>query len=186
MALRHALLAALLDGEASGYELSKRFDASVSHYWSASRQQLYRELERLEAAGLVRGRLVRQVRRPDKRSFVVTQAGMEELRNFITATTRPAVIRDDLLVKLQAAAEEDLPTLRDAVVSRLNTAEKKLAFYNGTREAMLKGRTEDDYLRHGRRPGTYLTLMAGRLYEMQNVQWCKTVLEVIEHRMAKD
>ena len=47
MALRHAVLAALLEGEASGYQLSKRFDVSVANFWSATPQQLYRELERL-------------------------------------------------------------------------------------------------------------------------------------------
>jgi len=47
MALRHAVLAALLEGEASGYQLAKRFDVSVANFWSATPQQLYRELDRL-------------------------------------------------------------------------------------------------------------------------------------------
>jgi DNA-binding PadR family transcriptional regulator len=51
MALGHAVLAALLDGEASGYQLAKRFDVSVANFWSATPQQLYRELDRLEAEG---------------------------------------------------------------------------------------------------------------------------------------
>ena len=45
MALRHAVLAALLEGEASGYQLSKRFDVSVANFWSATP---------LEAAGASR------------------------------------------------------------------------------------------------------------------------------------
>ena len=49
MALRHAVLAALLEGEASGYQLAKRFDVSVANFWSATPQQLYRELERMES-----------------------------------------------------------------------------------------------------------------------------------------
>jgi DNA-binding PadR family transcriptional regulator len=40
MALRHAVLAALLEGEVSGYQLAKRFDVSVANFWSASPQQL--------------------------------------------------------------------------------------------------------------------------------------------------
>jgi DNA-binding PadR family transcriptional regulator len=58
VALRHAVLVALLEGEASGYELSKRFDVSVANFWSATPQQLYRELERLEGDGLVEARVV--------------------------------------------------------------------------------------------------------------------------------
>ena len=36
MALRHALLAALLEGEASGYQLAKRFDVAVANFWSST------------------------------------------------------------------------------------------------------------------------------------------------------
>src|SRR5437762_1632288 len=39
------------------YELSKRFHVSVANFWSATAQQVYRELDRLEAEGLLRTRL---------------------------------------------------------------------------------------------------------------------------------
>ena len=47
MSLRDAVLAALLEGESSGYDLAKAFDASVANFWMATPQQLYRELDRL-------------------------------------------------------------------------------------------------------------------------------------------
>jgi len=65
MALRNALMAALLEGEASGYDLAKGFDASVANFWAATPQQLYRELDRMAADGLVRARVVHQERRPE-------------------------------------------------------------------------------------------------------------------------
>ena len=40
-------MAALLEGEASGYDLAKGFDASVANFWAATPQQLYRELDRM-------------------------------------------------------------------------------------------------------------------------------------------
>ena len=46
MSLRHAVMAALLEGEASGYDLAKEFDASVANFWMATPKQLYRELDR--------------------------------------------------------------------------------------------------------------------------------------------
>jgi DNA-binding PadR family transcriptional regulator len=67
MALRHAVRAALLDADASGYELAKRFDASVANFWRVVPQQIYGELRRLEQQGLIRGRALRQRGRPDKR-----------------------------------------------------------------------------------------------------------------------
>lgn len=69
MSLKYAVLAALLEGEASGYELSKVFDVSLANFWPATPQQLYRELERLAGDGLIEARTVPQERRPTKRLF---------------------------------------------------------------------------------------------------------------------
>lgn len=89
MALRHAVLAALLDGEFSGYELAKSFDIGVANFWHALPQQLYAELAKLEKEGLVAGREVVQESRPNKRLFQVTEAGRTELEEFAAAPSSP-------------------------------------------------------------------------------------------------
>jgi DNA-binding PadR family transcriptional regulator len=182
MALRHAVLAALMEGDASGYQLSKRFDVSVANFWSATPQQLYRELERLEQERLLRGRVVQQRRRPNKRVFTLTAAGRDHLHDFIAQPARPTAIRDDLLVKLQAADATDHDAMRAAVIERLDHARGKLALYDQLRDGLLDGRDEDTYLRDAERVGPYLTLMGGRMYEQQNIRWCTTVLDVIARR----
>ena len=53
MSLSHALLAALSQQSATGYELAQHFDGSLGHFWKASHQQIYRDLAKLEAQGLV-------------------------------------------------------------------------------------------------------------------------------------
>ncbi|HEU4544250.1 MAG TPA: PadR family transcriptional regulator [Jiangellaceae bacterium] len=182
MALRHALLAALLGGEASGYELAKRFDVSVANFWSATPQQLYRELERLEQEGLLRAKVVRQRRRPDKRVFTVTDAGREELRAFTAQPARPAGLRDDLLVKLHAIDLGDVPAVREALTTRRERARAKLVLYDRLRDDLLAGRSEEEYLRHAERIGPYLTLLGGRMYEQQNIRWCTSVLGILDER----
>jgi DNA-binding PadR family transcriptional regulator len=186
MPLRHAVLAALLEGEASGYQLSKRFDVSVANFWSATPQQLYRELERLEEEGLLRARLIEQRRRPNKRVFTITAVGRQELHEFTAKPPRPAAIRDDLLVKLQAVDVGDRAAVSKALATRLERARGKLARYDRLREDLREGRAEDDYLRDAQRIGPYLTLMAGRLYEQQNIQWCTVVLDVLAARAQSD
>ncbi|MDT5170670.1 MAG: hypothetical protein QOD02_4005, partial [Mycobacterium sp.] len=103
MSLRDAVLAALLEGESSGYDLAKGFDASVANFWMATPQQLYRELERLAEQGLIQARIVHQERRPNKRMFSLTEAGREAIRQFTRKSPKPSVIRDELMVKVQAA-----------------------------------------------------------------------------------
>jgi DNA-binding PadR family transcriptional regulator len=182
MALGHAVLAALLEGEASGYQLSKRFDVSVANFWSATPQQLYRELERLEQDGLVSGRVVEQQRRPNKRVFTVTAAGREELHRFVAQPARPTAVRDDLAVKLQAADADDHDAITAAVAERLDHARAKLALYDRLHDDLLDGNDDTVYLREADRVGPYLTLMGGRMYERMNVRWCTTVLEILEQR----
>lgn len=79
MPLRNAVLAALLEGEASGYDLAKGFDASVANFWMSTPQQLYKEHEKMAADGLIETR-VEQERRPNKRLHAITAAGRAALQ----------------------------------------------------------------------------------------------------------
>jgi DNA-binding PadR family transcriptional regulator len=184
MALRHAVLAALLEGEASGYELSKRFDVGVANFWTATPQQLYRELERLEDEGLLEARVVEQERRPNKRVWQLTAAGDEELYAFTTRPARPPALRDDLLVKLQAIDAGDEEAVRASLEERLSQARAKLALYDRIRARLLDGRSEEEHLAEAERIGPYLTLMGGRMYEQQNIRWCQRVLAALGDRVG--
>ncbi|WP_199199487.1 PadR family transcriptional regulator [Amycolatopsis sp. CA-128772] len=182
MALRHALMAALLEGEASGYDLAKGFDASVANFWAATPQQLYRELDRMAGDGLVHARIVHQERRPDKRLFSLTDAGRRALHEFTAQPPRPGVIRDELLVQVQAVDVGDEPAVRRALAERMARAETKIASYERLRARLLDGRFEDDYLAEAERIGPYLTLMRGLSFERENLRWCEQSLKVLDRR----
>jgi DNA-binding PadR family transcriptional regulator len=64
-----------LEGERSGYDLSKQAERSVGHVWAPTKSHLYAVLRRLSAEGLVGARAVAQERRPDKQLYVLTEAG---------------------------------------------------------------------------------------------------------------
>ena len=179
MALRQAVLAALLEGGASGYQLAKRFDVSVANFWSATPQQLYRELDRLESDGFVQARLVRQQRRPDKRVFTLTDGGRAELRRYTATPAKPVAMRDELLVKLQAVDVGDAHAVTKELMVRLDRARAKLASYDRLLAGMLDGRDEATFERDADRIGPYLTLMGGRMYEQTNIQWCTAALQVL-------
>jgi DNA-binding PadR family transcriptional regulator len=169
MALRHALLATLLDGEASGYDLAKRFDSSVANFWHATPQQLYGELRRLEEQRLVRGRAVRQRGRPDKRVFTITAAGRDELRRFAAEPTRPGALKEDLAVKVYAAGVVDHEVLAAALDERAAHSAANLRRYQRRLEAL----ADPD----GADLGPSLTLARGIAYERENVSWCAWAAE---------
>lgn len=182
MALKHAVLAALTSQESSGYELSKRFDVSVANFWPASSQQIYRELDRLEAEGVVKARTVRQQKRPDKRVFRVTKSGREELEQFIRGKTRPTVIRDDLLVKISCLNKDNAKEIARLVSELRDASKAKSAMYSTLRESLLGDRSEEDFLAAGpSNPnlGAYLALKRGIAFERSNQRWAAEVLAVI-------
>ncbi|MFF0742872.1 PadR family transcriptional regulator [Streptomyces sp. NPDC004111] len=185
MALRNAVMAALLEGEASGYDLAKGFDASVANFWTATPQQLYRELERMEADGLIAARVVRQERRPNKRLFSLTGAGLAAVHEYTAEPPgRPSSIRDELLVKVQSVDAGDAEAVRVAVAERIDWAKAKLARYERLRDKLLDGRTEDRYFAESERVGPYLTLQRGMAFERENIRWGRTALRVLDRRAA--
>ncbi|MER6633842.1 PadR family transcriptional regulator [Streptomyces sp. NPDC000987] len=188
MALRNAVMAALLEGEASGYDLAKGFEASVANFWMATPQQLYRELERMESEGLVSARVVQQQRRPNKRLYSLTDAGLAVLRDYVAdVPARPTAIRDELMVKVQCVDigdTGDVEAVRAAVVERMERSAAKLARYERLQERLLAGRDEDDYFATAERIGPYLTLLGGLALERANVEWARTALRRLEQRAA--
>jgi len=186
MALRNAVMAALLEGEASGYDLAKGFEASVANFWMATPQQLYRELERMESEGLVSARVVQQERRPNKRLFSLTEAGLDVLRDYVgEAPAKPLTLRDELMVKVQCVDIGDIEAVRSGIVARMERATAKLARYERLRERLLDGRSEDEYLTTAERVGPYLTLLGGIGLEQGNLQWGESVLRKLDQRAAK-
>ncbi|MBK6886273.1 MAG: PadR family transcriptional regulator [Tetrasphaera sp.] len=185
MALRTALLVALLEGESSGYDLAKAFDTTMANFWSATPQQLYRELERLAADGLVEARLVEQERRPTKRVFRLTEAGENAIRAFTRSRPKASVIRDDLLVQVQAVDAGDMTCVAGAIAHQIDLSRNKLARYERRRERFLQGGTEADFLARAERIGPYLALLRGIHFENENIRWGTTALAAIQARSGE-
>ena len=79
MSLPHAILTALLEKPSSGLELTRRFDRSIGYFWSASHQQIYRELGKLERSGLIRALPSDFPTRGRRKEYEVLAAGRTEL-----------------------------------------------------------------------------------------------------------
>ncbi|MFC8916862.1 PadR family transcriptional regulator [Streptomyces sp. NPDC047821] len=185
MALRHAVLAALLDDEYSGYQLAKAFDIGVANFWHALPQQLYAELAKLEKEGLVAGREVVQETRPNKRLFRVTDAGRAELERFAAAASKPSFIRDDLLVKVQAADRVGTGPVIEQLEERAAAADAKIGMLNELLRHLRGDAGEDDFLLRGERIGPYLTCLRGLSFEREHRDWCLRIAAVLRERQAR-
>lgn len=124
MSLRYALLGLLNDRQASGYELTQRFNAGIGKYaWSAKHSQIYPELRKLEEAELVE---VVETGTRGKRIYALTETGRHELRSWLHSEWGQGTVRNEFLLRLflLSALEPDervrvLHGVRDYAAARL-------------------------------------------------------------------
>ncbi|PSR68566.1 PadR family transcriptional regulator [Nocardia sp. MDA0666] len=173
MALEHALLVSLSERAGSGYELARRFDKSIGFFWSATHQQIYRVLKRMEERGWVTGEAIAQDGRPDKKVYTVSDAGHAELERWIAEPTDDiGPLRSELGVKIRAAAHGDPVALRAEVERHRDQHAQRLELYRLIEKK--------DFPAPDRLTGTalyqYLVLRGGIRVEVGFVEWCDEVL----------
>jgi DNA-binding PadR family transcriptional regulator len=177
MALEHAILVSLLEQPGSGYELARRFERSIGRFWTATHQQIYRVLKRMEADGWVAGRDIGQDKKPDKRTYAVSVTGRDVLTAWLRAPVQPEAVRHDLAVKIRGAAFDDAAGRRRLI--------DEVRRYRATHEETL-----DRYLTGERRdfPGSldagqqlqHVVLRGGIAYERMLLDWLDDVLETLK------
>ncbi|MBB1255227.1 PadR family transcriptional regulator [Streptomyces sp. OF3] len=134
MSLPHAILTALLEKPSSGLELTRRFDKSIGFFWSATHQQIYRELGRLERAGHIRALPSAAPTRGGRKAYEVLPAGRAELAAWTAASDEPRPLRDALPVRLRAAAVVGTEGLADELTRHLALHRRRLADYRAIAE----------------------------------------------------
>ncbi|MGR0221381.1 PadR family transcriptional regulator [Agromyces sp. ZXT2-6] len=99
MSLRYALLALLRVGPLSGYDLQKQFSVSVGHVWHAPDSQIYPELRKMEAAGLIEGEEQVRGARGTRRVYHVTDAGERAFVEWMSTPLDYSRVRDPAHLK---------------------------------------------------------------------------------------
>lgn len=99
MSLRYALLALLTSAPMTGYDISRRFQSSVGHVWHAPDSQIYPELRKMEAEGLVDAEAVEDGGRGEKRFYRPTELGIQSLREWMRTPLKYALDRDQAHLK---------------------------------------------------------------------------------------
>jgi PadR family transcriptional regulator, regulatory protein AphA len=128
------ILGALALKPQSGYEIKQLVDHSTRFFWAASYGQIYPELRRLEAEGLVESEADDQGARKRNR-YHLTDAGHERLRAWLLDPSAGYEMRDEGLLKLffaRALAPDEVAGVvrafradRETVLEQLREVERK-------------------------------------------------------------
>ena len=176
VALEHAILVSLAERASSGYDLARRFDKSIGQFWSATHQQIYRVLSRMESDGWVRVAIVAQDGRPDKKVYDVTPAGHAELAAWLGRPTDIDVARSEIAVKIRGASHGRPSALATEVRRHRAAHGERLDAYlaNEKQEFPDPGRLR------GRRLHQWLVLRGGIALERTLVGWYDDVLAALD------
>ncbi|WP_326567752.1 PadR family transcriptional regulator [Amycolatopsis rhabdoformis] len=177
MALEHAILVSLSERSGSGYELARRFEKSIGLFWSATHQQIYRVLKRMEEAGWVAVEAVSQGGRPDKKVHTVSAAGRAELRRWL-AEPNPAAGPQELAVKLRGASYGDPNAVAEELARHRAAHAERLDAYRQIEKRDFPSPGS------GRALHQYLVLRGGIRAEEGQVEWFDEVLTALNEDEA--
>jgi PadR family transcriptional regulator, regulatory protein AphA len=98
-AVTPVVLGLLSLGPRSGYDIKRVVDRSTRFFWAASYGQIYPELKRLEAEGLVEGEDAPKGAR-GRRIYKLTDAGRRALEDWLVGSETTIEYRDESLLRL--------------------------------------------------------------------------------------
>jgi DNA-binding PadR family transcriptional regulator len=122
MDVRTLCLGLLCYGEACGYDLKKRFETDLRHFYTAGFGSIYPALAELADAGLVSCRAIPQDGKPDRKVYRITEAGREEFLHVLRTANPQHKLRSEFLATVYFAeliAPERLQSLLNARLHQL-------------------------------------------------------------------
>ncbi|MFD7906800.1 PadR family transcriptional regulator [Kitasatospora sp. NPDC059722] len=181
MALEHAILVSLLEQPGSGYELARRFDRSIGRFWTATHQQIYRVLRRMEADGWIAAEEIAQDGRPDKKVYSAAGPGRAALADWLREPVEPETVRHELAVKIRAAAFDDPAALISEVERHRDGHAALLTRYLHGEQRDFPDLTSLDTAQELQ----HVVLRGGIEYERMTLAWLDDVLTTL-HRLVAD
>ena len=107
MAFQHVILALLEDGPSHGWEMKSRIEAALGpQYGGLNKGYIYEVIHKMEREGTIVSRVEPQAGlRPDRSVHEITEAGREQLTEWLAEPVRPAAgFRDEFVQKVLAAS----------------------------------------------------------------------------------
>jgi DNA-binding PadR family transcriptional regulator len=96
----YAILSLLARAPLSGYDLAREMKKPYAFFFGqAPNSQIYPELARLQADGLVTSAIVEQHGKPDKRVYTLAPAGLQRLQSWLVEPTPIQEVRSEFLIK---------------------------------------------------------------------------------------
>jgi DNA-binding PadR family transcriptional regulator len=175
---RYAILGMLSFEPMSGYEIKKRFDNSIAHFWQENYSRIYPVLGELEEAGLVTKRTEHTEGKPSRNVFSITDEGMKDLRDWLLLPAERPTLRIELLLKLFFGHAVPVENMIVKVKEEKRSCEQILQVFaqieNHMDNISSSRNTCDENITFG-----LITLRYGQRYYEAVSRWCDETLDVL-------
>lgn len=180
MSLRHAVLIALHNGEGTGYEITKWFDAGMGYFWAATHQQIYLELRKMVEAGLVTFTEMEQIGKPAKKIYALTEEGMFELKRWLETPVKQCARKDALLMKIYSGHLIATDKLLSEMKRQLAETDMALNKFLEIEQQFFSDPDTFNVQQHF----VHLTLRNGIVHSQASLNWCNEVINFLQSQKA--
>ncbi len=181
--LSYGLLALLSANSLSGYELTQ----SIKPLWRAGHSQIYPLLTNMEQQGYISFKLIEQSDKPDKKVYTITEAGLEQLRQWVELPADHPVLRDELHFKLYSLWLSQPEKAKELLEQRAEFCKSELERYHDLLKGNENLRDERGESRELKAStfGRYL-LIRKRILDMESsIQFCEWALVELESKETR-
>jgi PadR family transcriptional regulator AphA len=158
----------------SGYDLGQNIRASVGHIWSESYGQIYPNLKKLAALGLVSAREEKQEGRPSRSVYSITDKGRDQLIAWLGIPPQPEIPRNEMLLKLFFGSQVPAALM-------IGYVERMVVEHRALLERFAQIETED-IAEHGKRTEAAFWRMTARYGQLEmeaHLRWAEETLAAL-------
>jgi PadR family transcriptional regulator, regulatory protein AphA len=172
---QYAILGLLAEEPSSGYDIRKKIEKGLSHFWNESYGQIYPILKKLASERLASSKRRKQKGRPDRQVYTITAKGRTVLEEWLREPASLQVQRNETLLKLFFSGIASAAQRRRLIEAYREEQSSVIKECSET-----KGHLEEEYPDHPHLPLWLMTVDHGRSEARARLRWCDSVLEKLE------
>lgn len=171
----YIILGLLVHEDLSGYDIKKKIDRMISHFWEVGYGQIYPTLKTLEESGKITKKKGETHKGPERKLYSITEDGRKTLEEWLKIPEIKDYTRYEILLKLyfgkQLTPKENLERIAQYKEKHLEN-QKSIQFFKQNLQ-QLNSEDEDHFY-------YYLTVLFGEKVYAAYLSWADEAKELLE------
>ena len=176
--LKYIILGLLAQQELAGYDIKKLFEGELGDFWYSNHSQIYPELQRMEAAGIIDSFSKTVGQKLEKKFYRITDSGKALLQEWIQEPLGDiAPTRDEFTMKLYLIQDAADPLIPELFAEEISRHEEKYRYLQARWQLLFP--TEEAQQQHY---GHARILQQAILREKQRLAWLHREVKKLSYK----